>query len=288
MDRLYPARKTSGLKDRLVSPMRELERESHPDTPPCTRLTIVGAGRVGKSLAAAARTAGIEVELAGRDEHAAVAAGAECVLLCVPDDAISAAAEVCAAADPPPRRVGHVSGASGLDALAAAARTGSDVFSLHPLQTIPDGDTDLHGTPCAIAAPSEEGIAFAEDLAGSLGMEPFELDEASRAAYHAAASISSNFLITLEESAARLLERAGVEDARRLLTPLVLRTAENWSERGGAALTGPIARGDEATVTRHMDALARIDADLLETYRVLARRTRDLAAEREMVEEPVS
>ena len=268
--------------------MRELERESHPDTPPCARLTIVGPGRVGKSLAAAAQAAGIEVDLAGRDDHAEAAAGAECILLCVPDDEIEAAAEVSAAADPPPRRVGHVSGASELDALAAAARAGAEAFSLHPLQTIPDDETDLGGTPCAVAAASAAGLAFAERLASSLGMEPFELDEGARAAYHAAASMSSNFLVTLEESAARLLERSGVEDARRLLTPLVMRTAENWSQRGPEALTGPIARGDEATVTRHLDALARIDADLLETYRVLARRTRDLAAERETVEEPVS
>jgi predicted short-subunit dehydrogenase-like oxidoreductase (DUF2520 family) len=181
-----------------------------------------------------------------------------------------------------------VSGASGLDALTPAARAGSETFSLHPLQTIPDGESDLHGTPCAISSGSDQGVDFAARLARSLGMEPFEIDEEARAAYHAAASISSNFLITLEESAARLLERVGVEDARRLLTPLVMRTAENWSQRGGEALTGPIARGDEATVTRHLDALARIDADLLETYRVLARRTRDLAAEREEVKEPVS
>ena len=268
--------------------MRELERESNPDTSPCSRLTIVGPGRVGGSMAAAARAAGIDVDLAGQADHAAAAAGAECVLLCVPDDAITGAAEVSAATDPPPRRVGHVSGASGLDALAAAADAGSEIFSLHPLQTIPDGETDLRATPCAISAASPPGRRFAGRLATALGMEPFELDEQARAAYHAAASISSNFLVTLEETAARLLERVGVEDARRLLTPLVMRTAENWAERGGEALTGPIARGDEATVTRHLDALARIDADLLETYRVLARRTRDLAAEREEIEEPVS
>ena len=264
--------------------MRELERDLNPDTPPCARLTVVGPGRVGKSIAAAARAAGIDVDLAGKDDHAEAAAGAECVLLCVPDDEIPGAAEVSAAADPPPRRVGHVSGASGLDTLAPAAESVIETFSLHPLQTIPDGETDLRGTPCAIAAASPPGLRFGGRLASALGMEPFELDEEARAAYHAAASIASNFLVTLEESAAQLLEQVGVEDARRLLTPLVMRTAENWAERGGEALTGPIARGDEATVTRHLDALARIDADLLETYRVLARRTRDLAADREGME----
>ena len=81
-------------------------------------------------------------------------------------------------------------------------------------------------------------------------MVPFDVPEESRAAYHAAAAIASNFLVALETSAEELLEAAGVEDARELLAPLVLRTAANWAERGAAALTGPIARGDEATVTR--------------------------------------
>ena len=62
-------------------------------------------------------------------------------------------------------------------------------------------------------------------------MRPFRVDEERRAAYHAAASIASNFLVALEESAAELLERAGVEDARELLAPLVLRTAANWAEQ---------------------------------------------------------
>jgi predicted short-subunit dehydrogenase-like oxidoreductase (DUF2520 family) len=155
---------------------------------------------------------------------------------------------------------------------------------MHPLQTIPDAETDLRETPCAVAAPSPAGAGFATALASALGMAPFELDDDARAAYHAAASMSSNFLITLEESAVEILERAGVADGRTLLTPLVMRTAQNWAERGGDALTGPIARGDEATVTRHLDALARIDADLLETYRVMARRTRVLAQRSEQGE----
>ena len=108
-------------------------------------------------------------------------------------------------------------------------------------------------------------------------MEPFEVPEGARA-YHAAASIASNFLVTLEESAAELLRRAGIEDPRELLTPLVLRTAANWSERGGEALTGPIARGDEATIGLHREALAATRPELLETYGALAVRTRALAS----------
>ncbi|MGZ5308214.1 MAG: DUF2520 domain-containing protein, partial [Solirubrobacterales bacterium] len=98
--------------------------------------------------------------------------------------------------------------------------------------------------------------------------------EAARAAYHAAASIAANFLVALEEAAAGLLEKAGVEDARELLAPLVLRTAANWSERGAAALTGPIARGDEATIERQRAAIEALGPELSAIYEALAERTR--------------
>ena len=108
-------------------------------------------------------------------------------------------------------------------------------------------------------------------------MSPFEVAEERRAAYHAAAAIASNFLVALEESAAELLDSCGVDDARELLAPLVLRTAANWAEHGPEALTGPIARGDEATVARHLAALAEADPDLLDLYRTLAERTAAVA-----------
>ena len=107
-------------------------------------------------------------------------------------------------------------------------------------------------------------------------MRPFEVSEERRAAYHAAASIASNFLVTLKESAAGLLRAAGAADARELLTPLVLRTAANWSERGAAALTGPIARGDEATVAGHVAALRETAPELVALYEAMAERTRAL------------
>ena len=111
-------------------------------------------------------------------------------------------------------------------------------------------------------------------------MRPFPVDDAARTAYHAAASIASNFLVALEESAAELLAGAGVDDARELLAPLVLRTAANWAERGPDALTGPIARGDEATVERHLAELRERAPELVPVYEALAQRTRELAAER--------
>jgi predicted short-subunit dehydrogenase-like oxidoreductase (DUF2520 family) len=257
--------------------MRELERDSLPSPLSAAPLAVVGRGRVGRSLARAAEVAGIEVRLAGHDDVVESSRGAGAILICVPDDAI---ASVCSriGTDVPPL-VGHVSGANTLGALASAIEHGAAAFSLHPLQTFADGETAVEGTPAAIAGSTDGALDFARDLAATLGMRPFEVPEENRAAYHAAAAIASNLLVALEESSAELLERAGVEDARELLSPLVLRTAANWSERGPDALTGPIARGDAETVERHRAALADTAPQLLPVYDALARRAEAIARE---------
>ena len=257
--------------------MRELERH-HTDTPAPApalegRIAIVGAGRAGSSIAAAARGAGLEVDIGSRE---LVPGGASIVLLCVPDDAIRDACRALAPSLAPDTLVGHVSGATGLGALSSAAEAGCETFSLHPLQTIPTTETDLAGAPCAIAASSPRGAAMAHELAERLAMRPFDVPEEGRAAYHAAASMASNFLIALEESAAQLMRSAGIEDPREVLAPLVLRTAANWADSGAAALTGPIARGDEETVALHLDALAETAPELRPLYEALAQRTREL------------
>ena len=249
--------------------MRELERDDLPSPLSATPLIVVGRGRVGRSLAAAAGRAEIEVRLVAHDDLEAAPPGAA-LLLCVPDDAIAAVAQELAAAEP--ALVGHVSGATTLDALAGAAEQGSATFSLHPLQTFADGETPVESTPAAIAGSTEESLSYARSLAGALGMRPFEVPEEKRAAYHAAAAMASNMLIALEESAAEVLARIGIEDPRELLAPLVLRTAANWAERGPDALTGPIARGDRATVQSHRVALAESAPELVRLYDALAMR----------------
>jgi predicted short-subunit dehydrogenase-like oxidoreductase (DUF2520 family) len=262
--------------------MRELERDLPSPSAAAQQavlpaLVVVGAGRVGSSLTANAQRAGLSVTLADRTDALAACAGADAALLCVPDAEIPAAAESLAAAVPPLRFAGHTSGASGLDAMAPLSAAGAATFSLHPLQTVPDTHTDFTGCPAAISGSNAAGLDLARTLAERLGMRPFEIPEERRAAYHAAAAIASNFLVALEESAAGLLIEAGAPDARELLAPLVLRTAANWSELGAAALTGPIARGDEATVARHLEALREIAPELVPLYEALAERTRVLA-----------
>ena len=99
-------------------------------------------------------------------------------------------------------------------------------------------------------------------------MHPTEIDEEDRAAYHAAASIASNFLVTLEAAAEQLAGTAGA--SRELLVPLVRATVENWAAHGAAALTGPIARGDEATVARQRAAVAERTPELLPLFDAMA------------------
>jgi predicted short-subunit dehydrogenase-like oxidoreductase (DUF2520 family) len=265
--------------------MRELERD-HPNTPRADApspehsvLAIVGAGRVGGSLAAAGERAGLRVLTAGRADAREVAAQADAVLLAVPDTEIAAVAEGLIPAIGRLRLVGHTSGATELSALDAVAEAGAGVFSVHPLQTIPDPATDFTGCPAAIAGSTASALDFARALADRLGMVAFEVADADRATYHAAAAMASNFLIALEEAASELL-RDIAPDARELLAPLVLRTAANWSERGAAALTGPIARGDMATVERHLEALRERAPELVPLYEALAERTRALAGGR--------
>jgi len=257
--------------------MRELERDLLPTPTTDAPIAVIGRGRVGGSLAAAIESAGIPVRPAAGTDADSAAAGATAVLLCVPDDAIESVCAAVARAEPVPALVGHVSGAGTLDLLAVAAERGAATFSLHPLQTFAGDRTALGGVPAAVAGGDRGAAAFASSLAESLGMRPFAVPEESRAAYHAAASIASNFLVALEQSAAELLSELGIDDARELLAPLVLRAAANWAEHGGDALTGPIARGDAATVERHRAALAESAPELLPLYEALAERTAAIA-----------
>ncbi len=238
---------------------------------------IVGPGRVGRSLHAALRTGRNEIELRGREDGLA-GLGDAVVLLCVPDGEIGPLADRIGAAGPSPALIGHTSGATSLTALAGAGSTGR--FSIHPLQTVPDGETELSGCPAAVAGSDPDALAAAAELARMAGMRSFEVPEADRATYHAAASIASNFLVTIEQTAAELLGGIGLENPRETLEPLVRRSLENWLERGADALTGPIVRGDETTVEAHRQALAERRPELTGFYDALAARTREIAGER--------
>jgi predicted short-subunit dehydrogenase-like oxidoreductase (DUF2520 family) len=104
-------------------------------------------------------------------------------------------------------------------------------------------------------------------------MRPFAVADSDRAAYHAAASIASNFLVTLEAAAERVAATAGVN--RDALVPLVRATVENWASLGAErALTGPVARGDVETVARQREAIADRTPELLPLFDALVEATR--------------
>jgi predicted short-subunit dehydrogenase-like oxidoreductase (DUF2520 family) len=232
-------------------------------------IAIVGAGRLGTALAAALAAAGMEVDgPLGRDEPVTSASAA--VLLCVPDAELRAAA----AALPPGRLVGHCSAATTLAALAP-----HEAFSLHPLMTVTPAGADFAGATAAIAGATPRALRTADALARRLGMQPLHVDDADRAAYHAAASIASNFLVVIEDLAERLARTAGLD--RRPLVALVHASAANWAALGAhEALTGPIARGDEDTVALQRAAVAERAPDDLELFDALVDATRRLAAAR--------
>jgi predicted short-subunit dehydrogenase-like oxidoreductase (DUF2520 family) len=222
---------------------------------------VVGAGRMGSALAAALREARLEVTgplaRGRRCPH-----DADCVLLCVPDAEIGNAARDVT----PGPLVGHVSGATTLAPLAP-----HEAFSMHPLMTVPATFT---GASAAVAGSTDRALATARALAEALGMRPFEITDDDRAAYHAAASMASNYLVALEDAAERLLGTTGAP--RELLVPLVRTTVENWARDGAHALTGPIARGDEETVARQRAAVEERTPELLGLFDALTHSTREL------------
>jgi predicted short-subunit dehydrogenase-like oxidoreductase (DUF2520 family) len=261
--------------------MRELDQPSEGLTHgTITRVAIVGRGRLGTAIAAGLTRAGATVDgpYGRRDPIAESlrsvagtgAARPDAILLCVPDAEIAAVAGAIPGVAP----VGHCSGATTLDVLGPHER-----FSLHPLMTVPaDAPANvLAGAGAAVAGSTPRALAVARELAELLAMRPIEIADTDRAAYHAAASVASNFLVTLEAAAERVGATAGL--SRELLVPLVTATVANWAQLGPErALTGPVARGDEHTVERQRAALAQRTPELLELFDACVNATRRLAA----------
>ncbi len=216
------------------------------------RIRVIGSGRVGSAVTARLGERGLAV---GEDDP-------ELVLLCVPDTAI---ADVARGLTPGRGSngpwVAHVSGATPLAALDPHERR----FSVHPLQTftLRRGAEQFDGAWAAVTAETEEALAVARWLAETLGLRPFELPDGARTLYHAGAALASNYLVTLHRAASLLFESAGAPP--EALVPLMERTIET-----GFELTGPIARGDWATVQAHKDAIHAARPELDHLYETLA------------------
>ena len=232
-----------------------------------TIIAIIGRGRVGKALAAALGEAGERViGPLGRNDPLPADAGV--FILAVPDAALPDLARRV----PPGPLVAHCAASVPLSVLG-----GREAFGLHPLLPVTGMDTDFAGAGCVVVGTSARALAEAERLGRVLRMNVIEIRDDDRALYHAAASLAANYLVTLQGEVERLMATVGVD--RAMVAPLARAALDAWAQRGAAAaLTGPIIRGDEATVRRQRDAIARRAPELLPMWDALAERTRVLAA----------
>lgn len=277
------------------------------------RLTvgIISAGRVGTALGVALERAEHVVVSCSAISQASlqraerrlpdtqvlpvqdVAAHAELLVLSIPDAELAGVVSGLATtgAVRPGTIVVHTSGANGVGVLAPLTGLGCIPLAIHPAMTFTGSDEDvvrLSGACFGITAADDVGYAVAQSLVLEIGGEPFGVREDARPLYHAALAHAGNHVTTVVLDAVEALRNAlrgqellgqevvgdapgGV--AERVIGPLARASLENALQRGQAALTGPVARGDAAAVTGHLEALANVNAELAEAYRANSLRT---------------
>jgi len=245
------------------------------ELPSYTRIGIIGLGRLGGSLRRALEAADIEVEVGE------LARDCPIVFLCVPDDVISTVAANMADFIAPGTTIAHCSGALSSNALAALEEEGCSVGSFHPLQTFPDpevGATRFAG--CTIFIEGDKvAVRYLHAVAHALGAHPQPISAEGKTGYHAAAAMACNQLCALLDAAFEVAGAAGVADPAVFL-PLVRATLDGIEQRGThAALTGPVMRGDAATVAGHLALLDESNPQAAAIYRVLSRRALAMAGE---------
>ncbi|KDE99403.1 oxidoreductase [Mycolicibacterium aromaticivorans JS19b1 = JCM 16368] len=287
------------------------------------KVGIVSAGRVGTALGVALERAEHVVVACSAISVASrrlaerrlpdteilpvpdVADRAELLLLTVPDSELPGLVRGLAATGAVRRGtiVVHTSGANGVAILAPLADLGCVPLAIHPAMTFTGADEDiarLSDSCFGVTAADEIGYAIAQSLVLEIGGEPFGVREDARTLYHAALAHASNHLVTVVADALDAL-RAAVSGqellgqelvgdapgglAERIVGPLARAALENTLQRGQAALTGPVARGDAAAVAGHLAALDAVNPELAQSYCANSLRTAQRAhAPEEVVE----
>jgi predicted short-subunit dehydrogenase-like oxidoreductase (DUF2520 family) len=267
-------------------------------------IAIAGAGPVAQALGRALRERGVEIAcIASRNplraEAAAAFLGGGClpvaysavpshashVLVAVSDRAIAPVAEELARDQGRLRIALHTCGSYGPEALAPLQAVGVSCGGIHPLQTIRDasqGADSLRGAAFAICGDAA-AANWAEEIAALLGGAVLRIAPGARHLYHAAAVMAGNYVTALLDCAEQLLLLAGVppEDALRALVPLVRTSVDNAVRLGAVeALTGPVMRGDAATVGEHVRALRDAQESIGELYRAAGLHALRMAGQR--------
>ncbi len=266
------------------------------DAPPRLRIGVVGAGRVGAVLGAALRSAGhnctgvsavsdmsrlrAEALLPGVPIKPAdqVAAESELLILAVPDSVLSDLVRGFSSSEVfiPGQFVAHTSGSYGISVFDSAPQVSP--MAIHPVMTFTGTSVDLArlaDTPFGVTT-TDALRPVAEALVVEMGGEPVWVPEESRAIYHTAMVLGSNYLNVLVNEAASLLAQSGMESPQRLLAPLLSASLDNALRLGDKGLTGPVARGDCEVIRKHLDALQDRPSSQ-SAYRALARLATDRA-----------
>lgn len=263
---------------------------------------VVSAGRVGAVLGAALAAAGHTVVGASGVSRDSVRRAAELlpgvpllppdevvrradlVLLAIPDDVLAGTVRGLVAVDAvrAGQIVVHTSGAHGVDVLRPASSEGALPLALHPAMTFTGRPEDLQRIPAcsfAVTADADDEVAWSvgEALVVEMGADPVRVPQSARPLYHAALAHGANHLITLVTECVDLLRTAGIDNAERLVAPLLSAALDNALRHGDRALTGPVARGDVGTLRVHLRVLGEAAPDVLPGYRALALRTAERA-----------
>jgi len=256
------------------------------------RAGLVGPGRMGTLVAHALNASGTPVVrvAGGSDASRArlreglagvrdvpleeVAQGVDLLVIATPDGEIAAVVDHLVRADALDESHGlvHLAGVHGTAPLRRAGLAGARIAALHPAMTAPVGTTDpasLHGVPWAVTASAPDR-SWARGIVTGLGGDPFDVLEADRVRYHAALALASNAVGAAVVAARRLLRSAGLDDPSRVLAPLAHASVDAAAAAGAPALTGPIVRGDVATVRAHLAAIDPDHREVAATYRALS------------------
>jgi predicted short-subunit dehydrogenase-like oxidoreductase (DUF2520 family) len=252
------------------------------------RAVIVGRGRVGRGLHQALTATAFEARLV-RGRGGLALPNAELVILAIPDPALAAVAE--ALVLDRGASVVHCSGSFGPEVLARCRARGVSVGAMHPLASFADPKRPpaLTGTSFVIDG-DRRAVGAAKRVARALGARAV-VAPVHGPGYHAAAALSANGAAALAAVAVRVMGALGLRerDAQRAIGALLRTVGENVERVGvPGALSGPVIRGDDATVTRHRAALASIDPDARAAYDAVAPAILDCAVRAGLSEERAS
>lgn len=272
------------------------------------KVIIIGAGRVGTAMGYLLKKSGVTIlgvynrhvdstrkaiakigegKAFSRDELLENLEQANLIMITTPDSQIKKAAEMIADARfKTGNYLMHMSGLLASDILRVGTKA-AGVFSFHPLQAVANFAEGVRLLPQSVFTieGDRRGEKFAAKLAGRLGVRYHFIDKRHKPLYHAAAVVASNYLVTLIDTSYRFLRKVGLDkpELREGILQLVKGTLSNIEKIGPEqALTGPVVRGDFATIETHQRAIREFLPDYYELYQLLGRYTSDLAGNKEM------